>query len=39
MGTGEKMFSYKLAAAVFKWIAVKPGSVGEALWKIACGKE
>jgi hypothetical protein len=39
MGTGEKMFSYKLAAAVFKWITVKPDSVGEALWKIACGKE
>ena len=39
MGTGEKMFSYKLAAAVFKWITVKPGSVSEALWKIACGKE
>ena len=39
MGTGEKMFSYKLSAAVFKWITVKPGSVGEALWKIACGKE
>ena len=39
MGTGEKMFSYTLASAVFKWIPVEPGSVSEALWKIACGKE
>jgi len=38
MGTGEKMFSYTLASAVFKWIPVEPGSVSEALWKIACGK-
>ena len=37
MGTGEKMFSHTMAG-IF-WIRVNPGSVGEALWKMACGKE
>jgi len=37
MGIGEKMLSYPLGN--FPWVSVKPGSVGEALWKLACGKE
>ena len=37
MGTGEKMFSHTMAG-IF-WIQVNPASVGERLWKIACGKE
>ena len=37
MGTGDKMYNYTVPA--FSWRLVKPGSVGEALWKIACGKE
>lgn len=39
MGTGEKMFRHTVAVAEFNWIPVGPGSVGERLWKIACGKE
>ena len=37
MGTGDKMYSHTVP--VFFWILVAPGSVGENLWKIACGKE
>jgi surface-adhesin protein E len=36
MGTGENVFSQ---TSVEFMMAVKPGSVGEALWKIACRKE
>lgn len=40
MGTGEKMLSQTMpVAAIVVWLPVKPGSVGERLWKIACGKE
>jgi surface-adhesin protein E len=38
MGTGEKMFSITTPAIVF-WLPVKPGSIGDRLWKIACGEE
>jgi Surface-adhesin protein E len=37
MGTGENMFS--LTPASNQWLAVRPGSVSETLWTIACGKE
>jgi surface-adhesin protein E len=37
MGTGENVFS--LTSPAFQGIAVKPGTVSEALWKMACGKE
>lgn len=37
MGTGENLFTH--ASPQFWWIAVKPGSVSEALWKMACGKK
>jgi hypothetical protein len=37
MGTGEKMYSQ--TEPPFFWYPVTPGSVGERLWKIACGKE
>jgi hypothetical protein len=37
MGTGENVFSLTTPAS--QWIALNPGSVGEALWKMACGKE
>jgi hypothetical protein len=38
MGTGENKFSYT-APAVGGNIGMTPGSVGESLWKMACGKE
>jgi hypothetical protein len=37
MGTAEKMFSHTMPPIL--WLPVKPGSVGEKLWKIACGEE
>ncbi len=37
MGTGENVFS--VASPQWNGIAANPGSVGEALWKVACGKE
>jgi hypothetical protein len=37
MGTGEKMMTFSVAD-IF-WYPVPPGSLGEALWKIACGKD
>jgi hypothetical protein len=37
MGTGENVYS--IASPAFQGIVVKPGSVSEALWKIACEKE
>jgi len=37
MGTGEKMFSHRVPT--FVWSKLTPGSVGEQLWRIACGKE
>ena len=37
MGTGENVFSIK--TPVSEAVAVNPGSVSEALWKIACGNE
>jgi len=37
MGTGEKVYGF--ASPQWQGIAVTPGSVSEALWKMACGKE
>jgi hypothetical protein len=37
MGTGENVFSLPVPAS--QWMALNPGSVGDALWKMACGKE
>ena len=37
MGTGKTIFSYSMPRIL--WRQVKPGSVGDRLWKIACGKE
>lgn len=37
MGTGENVYSQ--AQPGYIWHEVRPGSVGEALWKMACGKE
>ena len=37
MGTGENVYSQALPAS--SWMEVNPGSVGETLWKMACGNE
>ena len=37
MATGENVYNF--SSPVFQGIAVKPGTVSEALWKMACGKE
>jgi len=37
MGTGENVYSQ--AEPGYLWHEVKPGSVGETLWTMACGKE
>jgi hypothetical protein len=37
MGTGENVFT--ITSPQYEWIKVKPGSVSETLWKMACGKE
>lgn len=40
MGTGEVVHvSSYLFSAEPKWIPVRSGSVGETLWKVACGKQ
>ena len=39
MGTGDKMYSYSYTVGAHHWQFAKPGSVGEALWKIACGQQ
>jgi hypothetical protein len=36
MGTGENMFSLTPSS---QWLAMKPGSVSETLWTMACAKE
>jgi hypothetical protein len=35
MGGGEAIYS---GADPGKWVPIAPGSVGEALWKVGCGK-
>ena len=37
MGSGENVYSQADPAS--PWMAVNPGSVGETLWKMACGKK
>jgi hypothetical protein len=37
MGTGEKMYSQSVP--VIYWMPVVPGTLGDKLWRIACGKE
>ena len=37
MGTGENVYSQ--AEPGYLWHEVRPGSVGETLWTMACGKE
>ena len=37
MGNGKVVFS--LSETSMKWSPIEPGSVGETLWKIACGKK
>lgn len=36
MGNGKMKHSN---SEHLKWMPIKPGSIGEALWKVACGKK
>ena len=37
MGSGKVV--YNTSETSMKWSPIQPGSIGEALWKVACGKK